>query len=180
MNWVVNINEQKVTVKLPKNILSGGEQIATIDGEQYFFRYHDLTGTISVKTPKSSVFENFPIRAKSLLQFSGESQTLITGEYVREAKAHSLNAYVELSAPGSENRKTSSTSGASKLRSPMTGTVIKLHASEGDTVNEGDLLMVIEAMKMENQIIAPTAGTINKLHIKQGDSVQTGKVMVEF
>ena len=84
------------------------------------------------------------------------------------------------SAP--KTRKSRSARGAAKgggdeLTSPMQGTIVKVAASDGDTVAEGDLILVLEAMKMEQPIIAHKAGKVSGLSAKAGDTVTSGTVL---
>ena len=62
----------------------------------------------------------------------------------------------------------------SSIQSEMPGKVVKLPVQAGDKVSQGDLLLVIEAMKMENEIRASLAGKIKKLYVKEGDTVEVG------
>ena len=82
----------------------------------------------------------------------------------------------------SKTRKSRSARGAAKgggdeLTSPMQGTIVKVAASDGDTVAEGDLIVVLEAMKMEQPIIAHKAGKVSGLSAKAGDTVTSGTVL---
>lgn len=65
-------------------------------------------------------------------------------------------------------------------RSPVSGIVVKVAAQVGQSLQPGDILVVLEAMKMETNITAPAAGKIASIRINQGDSVQAGQVVVEF
>ncbi|MDR0310278.1 MAG: acetyl-CoA carboxylase biotin carboxyl carrier protein subunit [Acidobacteriota bacterium] len=65
-------------------------------------------------------------------------------------------------------------------RSPVSGIVIKISAKEGQSLQSGETVMVLEAMKMETNITAPGAVKIAKLLAKEGDSVQSGQVLAEF
>ena len=65
-------------------------------------------------------------------------------------------------------------------RSPIAGTVTRVLAQPGQTIQPGDVLLVLEAMKMETNITAPIAGKIASLPVKAGDAVQGGQVLVAF
>jgi len=65
-------------------------------------------------------------------------------------------------------------------RSPVSGIVVKVAAQVGQTLQAGDILLVLEAMKMETNITAPSEGKIAKILVGQGDSVQGGQILVEF
>ena len=65
-------------------------------------------------------------------------------------------------------------------RSPVSGIVIKTAAKEGQSLQAGETIMVLEAMKMETNITAPGTVKIAKLLVKEGDGVQSGQALVEF
>lgn len=65
-------------------------------------------------------------------------------------------------------------------RSPVSGMVVKVIAAVGDQINAGDSILVLEAMKMETNIIAPQSGVVASIKVAQGARVQTGDVLVEF
>ncbi len=84
--------------------------------------------------------------------------------------------------PAAKTRKSRSARSAAKgggdeLTSPMQGTIVKVAASDGDTVAEGDLILVLEAMKMEQPITAHKAGKVSGLSAKPGDTVTSGAVL---
>ena len=84
--------------------------------------------------------------------------------------------------PAAKTRKSRSARSAAKgggdeLTSPMQGTIVKVAASDGDTVAEGDLILVLEAMKMEQPITAHKAGKVSGLSAKAGDTVTSGAVL---
>ena len=60
----------------------------------------------------------------------------------------------------------------------MPGTVMSVKVSAGQAVKKGDVLLVLEAMKMENEIFAPCDGTVAAVSVSQGDAVESGKVLV--
>ena len=78
-------------------------------------------------------------------------------------------------APSAASAKSGGGGGApGELVSPIQGTVLKVAVEKGAEVDEGALICVIEAMKMENEITAPSAGTVEELGVSEGGSVATG------
>ena len=69
---------------------------------------------------------------------------------------------------------------AGSLRAPMTGQVLKVFAKAGDAVEKGQRLMILEAMKMEHEILAPAAGTIAAMHFAEGQKCQQDDTLVEM
>ncbi len=64
------------------------------------------------------------------------------------------------------------------VKAPMPGTILKVNVQNGQAVKEGDVLVVLEAMKMENEILAPKNGTITQVLVSKGSTVDTGAPMV--
>jgi acetyl-CoA/propionyl-CoA carboxylase biotin carboxyl carrier protein len=60
------------------------------------------------------------------------------------------------------------------IEAPITGTVISIEVSVGDKLEEGDVILYIESMKMENPILAPAAGTITDISVSKDQVVETG------
>lgn len=67
---------------------------------------------------------------------------------------------------------------AEKVTAPMPGTIMSVNVKEGDTVKRGDVLCILEAMKMENEIMSPKDGKIVAVSVSQGASVNSGDVLV--
>lgn len=68
--------------------------------------------------------------------------------------------------------------GAVSVKAPMPGTIVKVNVQSGAAVKKGDVLCVLEAMKMENDICAPEDGTVATVNVQTGASVQTDEVLV--
>lgn len=64
------------------------------------------------------------------------------------------------------------------VNAPMPGTILKVNVQTGKAVKEGDVLCVLEAMKMENEIMAPKSGTVTQVLVQKGSSVNTGDALV--
>lgn len=73
--------------------------------------------------------------------------------------------------------KTTVTDGT-PIEAPMPGTIMDIKVNKGDKVKKGQLLVILEAMKMENEIYAPTEGTVGEILISKGSSVNTKETMI--
>ena len=62
----------------------------------------------------------------------------------------------------------------------MPGMVVKVLVKEGDHVKKGDALLILEAMKMENQVKSPGEGIVKAVRVKAGQAVESGDILVEF
>lgn len=65
-----------------------------------------------------------------------------------------------------------------KVNSPMPGTILDIKVSNGAQVKQGDILLILEAMKMENEIVAPCDGKIAQISVNKGQSVNTGDLLI--
>lgn len=72
----------------------------------------------------------------------------------------------------------STPAGSDAMPSPMPGTILKILVNVGDTVQENQPLMILEAMKMENEIVAGKSGLVTGIHVKQGDMVNPGEPLI--
>lgn len=70
--------------------------------------------------------------------------------------------------------------GGSVLKTQMPGRIVRLLVAEGDTVAKGDALVVVEAMKMENELKAPADATVGRIHVAPGDLVEARAVLIDF
>ncbi len=83
------------------------------------------------------------------------------------------------SAPASAQPKAQATGGAgTRIEAPLPGLVLDVKVKEGDPVSSGQVLVILEAMKMENEIVAPEDGTVGQIAVGKGDSVSSGDVLV--
>ena len=68
--------------------------------------------------------------------------------------------------------------GAMTVTAPMPGKILSLKVNVGDSVNSGDLVLLLEAMKMENEVFATASGKVTEIRVKSGDNVNTGDVLL--
>lgn len=76
--------------------------------------------------------------------------------------------------------KKPSQGGKFQVNSPLPGTILKIHVSVGDNVTEGQNVLVMEAMKMENQVQTTRGGEVVAIKVKEGDAVQQDDVLIEI
>lgn len=98
---------------------------------------------------------------------------------VEEITAGAASAPVQTAAPLQAAPAAAAVSGTS-VKSPMSGTILDVKVSVGDTVAEGQAIMILEAMKMENDIVAPKAGKVAAINVKKGDSVNIDDVLASI
>ena len=106
----------------------------------------------------------------------------ITLEVVDAADVKAAPAKVEAPAPAPAAAPAPApaapvANGGETVSSPMPGTILSVNVTNGAQVKSGDVLMVLEAMKMENEIIAPCDGTVASVNVSNGASVETGTVL---
>ncbi len=80
-------------------------------------------------------------------------------------------------APAKEAPKSTGAEGGIKVNSPMPGKILEVKTSVGKTVKRGEVLLILEAMKMENEIVAPEDGTVASVNVAVGNSVEAGDVL---
>ena len=80
-------------------------------------------------------------------------------------------------APAAVAAPTAAPANGETVTAPMPGTISAVNVSNGAAVKKGDVLMVLEAMKMENEIVAPADGTVASVNVTKGSSVETGAVL---
>jgi biotin carboxyl carrier protein len=80
-------------------------------------------------------------------------------------------------APAAEPEKPAAAAGDGAIKAPLTGSITTINVKAGDTVKKGQVLMILEAMKMENEIMAAADGKITSVNVNKGDSVETGAVL---
>jgi len=102
----------------------------------------------------------------------------VTADAVKAITAGGRPAAPPAAAPAAP-RPAPSARGEGGITAPMPGLVLAIKVKEGDTVQAGQALLVMEAMKMENAITASYNGTVARLYVREGDSISEGDLLVE-
>lgn len=74
--------------------------------------------------------------------------------------------------------KAAPAAGSEDVVAPLPGTVLSVSVAEGAQVKAGDVLLIFEAMKMENEILAPRDGTVQKVHVAKGEKIESGAPVI--
>ncbi|HPF16079.1 MAG TPA: biotin/lipoyl-binding protein [Thermotogota bacterium] len=108
-----------------------------------------------------------------------QGQTIQTVSQVQQTPQTQQPKPVSKPAQSEPKKETAADQGAhSSIDAPMSGLVIDVKVKKGDNVKQGDKLLVLEAMKMENDIVSDVSGIIDEVHCKKGDNVETGETLI--
>ena len=83
-------------------------------------------------------------------------------------------------APAAAPKAAAGAAGAVTVKAPMPGNILDVKVAVGASVKAGDVLVILEAMKMENEIVAPQDGTVASINVNKGDTVNSGDVLVSM
>ena len=85
-----------------------------------------------------------------------------------------------VAAPAAAPKAAAGAAGAVAVKAPMPGNILDVKVKAGASVKAGDVLVILEAMKMENEIVAPQDGTVASITVNKGDTVNSGDVLVSM
>ena len=111
-----------------------------------------------------------------------QGEAMLVDEYELKAPAQVAPASAPVpaapAAPAAAPAPAAGLASGTVVKSPMPGNILKINVSQGQKVAEGDVLIVLEAMKMENEIVAATAGVIAQIAVTKGAVVETGTPLI--
>lgn len=115
--------------------------------------------------------------------YNGQSinMEMIEGDNIGQYKVNTFCNYMELEvAPelSAVMKKNSNRVGNEQVKAPMSGKIVKIKVKAGDKIEEGDSLVILSAMKMENEIKSSTSGIISKISVKEEDLVKDGQLLI--
>ena len=149
----------------------------TVKGVDYEVEIQDIEGNIANVTVNGIPFEvemKQPVKAgKQKVKLSEERKA--EGSEERRVKSEESNS----SSASAANTSSAPTAAAGKpVVAPLPGTINEIKVKVGDKVNAGDTVVILEAMKMQNNIEAETSGTITSINVNKGDAVMEGDTLV--
>lgn len=103
-------------------------------------------------------------------------EAMVVDEY--EAMAPKITNAIQTEAKPTQVNSTSIPSSMNTVNAPLPGNIMSIKVSLGQKVKAGDLLLIIEAMKMENEVLAPCDGVVSQLLVNKGQTVATGDALI--
>lgn len=105
------------------------------------------------------------------------SEAIVTNVAPTAAPAQAAPVAAQSSAPAAAPAPAPVSGSGTAVKAPMPGTILKVNVTAGQSVKAGDIMFILEAMKMENEIVAPTDGTVSQVVAAKGSSVATDDVL---
>ena len=165
MKYFIELNGTRHEVELPQ---SGPFEHVVVNGEQVKVE-HQLSWNdaliihIDNRPHQIDIMQNGD---QTLMQIGGENLEAVVWNERQEAIHRMIGV------------KATKRTGAGNIKAPMPGLIVKLDIKEGDPVRKGQSIMIVEAMKMENEIPSPIDGVVKKCLVEEGKTVNKGDVMV--
>lgn len=143
---------------------------ATIDDKKHEVRL--LSQEYLLQTKNSDVIQNYRIRSIELVQSRhGKYNFKVELNSPGSMQTRSQKISLQLYSPLPENAQNSALSSSALVEAPMNGKVLKVTAKEKTKVTEGQCILIVEAMKMENSVYAPMDGILSEIYVGENDQV---------
>ncbi len=114
------------------------------------------------------------------IEVNGTNYEVVLHKDVKTSKTPKLVRKPVVQKPGEGLIKKQASSGTTAIKAPLPGTILKINVSIGDQVKTGQTLLIMEAMKMENQVLAEKDGEIKAIKINEGEAVLQDDVLIEI
>lgn len=181
MRYALDIEKKSYLVDLSDSFFNGTDKLIKIDGKPFRMALSRKHGVV-ILTNESGVERMLRLRSFVSERFDGDAQTKLSIEMIATAAEGMQKAsmLLALDVPGQAQRAKQAAGSDLIIRSQITGKVLAVEVKIGATVEQGQTLAIVEAMKMENRIFAPVAGTLLSVSTKPGDSIKTGGEMFKI
>jgi acetyl/propionyl-CoA carboxylase alpha subunit len=157
MRYLVRIGEKKFAI----SGIDRGKGLARIDGRLVRFDFRHVRGSLYSLLIDGSVFS-------AHLESDGDWEEIVCGPNILRAEIEDERATVLKRLARGE----ASSTGVVEIKAPMPGLVVRLPIQKGHAVKKGQSLIVIEAMKMENDIKSPADGVVSAIHVNERNAVE--------
>jgi len=166
MRWVVTVGQTSHQVCVDAR---GGAMTVALDGRTFTV---DLVRLSATEVSMRCVDDNRCFH----ISHAGTGD----GTYRLSVAGHEVDLVVQSPLAAAVQTTSTKTVGPAHVLAPIPGKVVAVKVAPGDAVTQGQPLVVLEAMKMENELAAEQAGTITAIHVEPGSTVGTGEVLVEL
>ena len=146
----------------------------TVKGVDYEVEIQDIEGNIANVTVNGIPFE---VEMKQPIKAGKQKVKLSEERRVKSEESNSSSSATNASSATTTQPAAAAASGKSVV-APLPGTINEIKVKVGDKVNAGDTVVILEAMKMQNNIDAETSGTITSINVNKGDAVMEGDTLV--
>ncbi len=146
----------------------------TVKGVDYEVEIQDIEGNIANVTVNGIPFEvemKQPVKA-------GKQKVKLSGEQKESAPTATSTATATPASTTAAASQPAAAASGKPVVAPLPGTINEIKVKVGDKVNAGDTVVILEAMKMQNNIEAETSGTITSINVNKGDAVMEGDTLV--
>lgn len=163
----VNDSSYKVALKLENGKFEGNLNEAFVKGD--FLKLNDYQYSLLYRGKSYNI---------DLIKLSKEEKKLVMRINSKKYEITLQDRYDELLIKLGMNN--SAGSKVSQIKAPMPGMILNVLVNEGDEVKKGDVLLVLEAMKMENMLKSPSDGTVKKIVVQKGNAVEKNQLLIQF
>ncbi len=146
----------------------------TVKGVDYEVEIQDIEGNIANVTVNGIPFE---VEMKQPIKAGKQKVKLSEERRMKSEESNSSSSATNASSATTTQPAAAAASGKSVV-APLPGTINEIKVKVGDKVNAGDTVVILEAMKMQNNIEAETSGTITGINVNKGDAVMEGDTLV--
>jgi pyruvate carboxylase subunit B len=164
MKYVVQVDGQAIEVEVD------GERVV-VAGKTH----HATLGTVAGTPLRQLMIDGRPVTLSVESLGRGRWTLSRAGDRVEVEVLDERTRHIRSLSGAGDNRKS-----LDVLKAPMPGLVVRVPIKAGDTVSAGTGLVVLEAMKMENELKAPAAATVKAVRVAPGEAVEKGQVLLEF
>ena len=139
--------------------------------KNYKFTIHGIQYEVEINSVEDQVIN---------LNLNGTPYEVKVDKEIKQVKTPKLVRSVAVPSTEGDAKvaRTNSSASVSEIKSPLPGTVLDVMVKEGDTVKVGQRLLLLEAMKMENNIDSDKAGVVKTVKVRKGDAVMEGDVLI--
>ena len=179
MQWKIKFENTEAQIQIPSYTLHDRLFEVNLNGQAYLVKYHQKLNTLSIRRPDEKVFRNVKIKRLKIEKDAESAEFFADIEFLSASSISTSAVKTEtwIYTPASEQRRKAQATRGATIRSPMTGKILKVMGKEGAVVKKGDVLLIIEAMKMENKISAPVDGILVKFSAAENSIINANDLI---